>query len=70
MTTTFRKTLIAATSDGPMRHGIRTISRRATHDTACGTQVMNAQIHFMKNLAILGGLLTVFAHGSGSYHRS
>jgi len=33
-------------------------------------QVMNAQIHFMKNLAILGGLLTVFAHGSGSYHRS
>jgi putative oxidoreductase len=28
-------------------------------------QVMNAQIHFMKNLAILGGLLTVVAHGSG-----
>ena len=30
-------------------------------------QVMNAQIHFMKNLAVLGGLLTVFAHGSGRY---
>lgn len=30
-------------------------------------QVMNQQIHFMKNLAILGGLLSVFAHGSGSY---
>lgn len=28
-------------------------------------QVMNQQIHFMKNLAILGGLLTVFANGSG-----
>jgi putative oxidoreductase len=28
-------------------------------------QVMNAQIHFMKNLAILGGLLTVAVHGSG-----
>ena len=28
-------------------------------------QVMNAQIHFMKNLAILGGLLTVVAHGAG-----
>ncbi len=30
-------------------------------------QAMNAQIHFMKNVAILGGLLTVFAHGSGRY---
>ena len=30
-------------------------------------QALNAQIHFMKNLAILGGLLTVFAHGSGRY---
>lgn len=30
-------------------------------------QVMNQQIHFLKNLAILGGLLSVFAHGSGSY---
>ena len=30
-------------------------------------QVMNQQIHFMKNLAILGGLLSVFAHGSGRY---
>lgn len=30
-------------------------------------QVLNQQIHFMKNLAILGGLLSVFAHGSGSY---
>ena len=28
-------------------------------------QVMNAQVHFMKNLAILGGLLTVVAHGAG-----
>ena len=28
-------------------------------------QVMNQQIHFMKNLAILGGLLSVFAHGPG-----
>ena len=28
-------------------------------------EVMNQQIHFMKNLAILGGLLSVFAHGSG-----
>jgi len=28
-------------------------------------QVMNAQIHFMKNLAIIGGLLTVVAHGAG-----
>ncbi len=30
-------------------------------------QVLNQQIHFMKNLAILGGLLTVVAHGSGGY---
>lgn len=30
-------------------------------------QVLNQQIHFMKNLAILGGLLGVFAHGSGRY---
>lgn len=28
-------------------------------------QVMNAQIHFMKNFAILGGLLTIVAHGAG-----
>ena len=28
-------------------------------------QVLNQQIHFMKNLAIIGGLLSVFAHGSG-----
>ena len=28
-------------------------------------QALNQQIHFMKNLAILGGLLGVFAHGSG-----
>ncbi len=30
-------------------------------------QVMNQQIHFMKNLAILGGLLSVFASGSAGY---
>ena len=30
-------------------------------------QVMNEQIHFMSNLAIAGGLLLVFAHGSGRY---
>ena len=30
-------------------------------------QIMNQQIHFMKNLAIVGGLLSVFAHGSGRY---
>jgi len=30
-------------------------------------QVLNQQIHFMKNLAIVGGLLSVFAHGSGLY---
>lgn len=28
-------------------------------------QVLNQQIHFMKNVAILGGLLGVVAHGSG-----
>jgi putative oxidoreductase len=28
-------------------------------------QALNAQIHFMKNLAIIGGLLGIFAHGSG-----
>ncbi len=28
-------------------------------------QVLNQQIHFMKNVAIIGGLLGVFAHGSG-----
>jgi len=28
-------------------------------------QVMNQQIHFMKNLAIVGGLLSVLAHGAG-----
>ena len=27
--------------------------------------VMNQQIHFMKNLAIVGGLLSVLAHGAG-----
>lgn len=30
-------------------------------------QVLNQQIHFMKNLAIAGGLLFVFAHGAGRY---
>jgi putative oxidoreductase len=30
-------------------------------------QMLNQQIHFMKNLAILGGLLSVYAHGSGRY---
>jgi len=30
-------------------------------------QLMNEQIHFMSNLAIAGGLLLVFAHGSGRY---
>jgi len=30
-------------------------------------QVLNQQIHFMKNLAILGGLLYVFAYGSGRF---
>jgi putative oxidoreductase len=28
-------------------------------------QALNAQIHFMKNVAIIGGLLGIFAHGSG-----
>jgi len=27
--------------------------------------VLNQQIHFMKNLAILGGLFGVIAHGAG-----
>jgi putative oxidoreductase len=30
-------------------------------------QVQNQQIHFMKNLAIIGGLLVVFARGSWRY---
>lgn len=30
-------------------------------------QVLNQQIHFVKNLAILGGLLSVIAHGSGRF---
>jgi putative oxidoreductase len=30
-------------------------------------QVLNQQVHFMKNVAILGGLLCLFAHGSGRY---
>ena len=30
-------------------------------------QVLNQQIHFLKNLAILGGLLSVIAHGSGRF---
>jgi putative oxidoreductase len=30
-------------------------------------QVQNQQIHFMKNFAIIGGLLVVFARGSGRY---
>jgi len=28
-------------------------------------QVLNQQIHFMKNLAVVGGLLSVLAHGAG-----
>ena len=28
-------------------------------------QVLNQQIHFMKNLAVVGGLLSVIAHGAG-----
>ena len=28
-------------------------------------QVLNQQIHFMKNLAVVGGLLSVMAHGAG-----
>jgi len=35
--------------------------------SAPADQVMNEQIHFMSNLAIAGGLLLVFAHGSGRY---
>jgi putative oxidoreductase len=35
--------------------------------SAPADQVMNQQIHFMSNLAIAGGLLLVFAHGSGRY---
>jgi putative oxidoreductase len=30
-------------------------------------QVMNQQIHFVKNFAIVGGLLAVIAHGSGRF---
>jgi len=30
-------------------------------------QMLNQQIHFMKNLSIVGGLLTVVAHGAGRY---
>jgi len=30
-------------------------------------QVQNQQIHFMKNIALVGGLLLVFARGSGRY---
>lgn len=30
-------------------------------------QALNAQIHFMKNVAIIGGLLGVVAHGAGRY---
>ena len=30
-------------------------------------QALNQQIHFMKNIAIIGGLLVVVAHGSGRY---
>lgn len=30
-------------------------------------QAQNQMIHFMKNLSILGGLLFVFAHGSGPF---
>jgi len=35
--------------------------------SAPADQVMNEQIHFMSNLAIAGGLLLAFAHGSGRY---
>ena len=30
-------------------------------------QVLNQQIHFVKNFAIVGGLLAVIAHGSGRF---
>ena len=30
-------------------------------------QALNQQIHFMKNIAIIGGLLGVLAHGSGRF---
>jgi putative oxidoreductase len=30
-------------------------------------QALNQTIHFMKNVAILGGLLQVFAFGAGRY---
>ena len=30
-------------------------------------QALNQQIHFMKNIAIVGGLLSVFAHGAGRF---
>jgi len=30
-------------------------------------QVLNQTIHFMKNIAMVGGLLFVFAHGPGQY---
>jgi putative oxidoreductase len=30
-------------------------------------QMLNEQIHFMKNVAIIGGLLFVFAHGSARF---
>lgn len=30
-------------------------------------QALNQQIHFMKNLAIVGGLLALIAHGAGRY---
>jgi len=30
-------------------------------------QVLNTQTHFMKNVAIIGGLLFVFAHGPGRF---
>ena len=38
-----------------------------TYWSVPANQVMNQQIHFMKNLAILGGLLTVFAHSCGGH---
>ena len=34
---------------------------------ADAAQAMNQQIHFMKNLAITGGMLMVFAFGPGRY---